>query len=427
MALTGSPTFSNKEILTYQKLNNWSDALSTKFSGNVVSADISWPLVAQGNLDMNGNSIVGVSSLFSIYIVTTSFTFTQAVSAINTAGGGIIYIPTGTTITIADHDFTTGNVMIYGGGPDSVLQVSSATDYGISFASSSDNIMIADLTLDVDSETAHGIQFAPSDNIIIRNITAKGAGASHAALYFNGSGDSTCTNVKVIGCEFPAGAKAILLDGIQYLQIIGCNFDTHTESTIYYSDATAARPFADATISHCTFLNNASNAIYLSNGAASGATRTNITIMGNTVRSDSDSGDALYFDSFQNIKLIGNSVYLPGGYGITVLDCDYFAVVGNTVEGPCAGNNGGIFVGTNCNYGTVSGNTVANVTNASSIGMTVWGNDIAVTGNTVYGGVTGYSINQTRGCLVGNVGYNNSSSNYTISNVGERGHNMGDT
>lgn len=427
MALTGSPTFVFKEILSYQKLNNWADTISTKFDSNIQAADISWPLVAQGNLDMNGNSIVGVSSLFNIYVVVTGFTFAQAVAAVNTDGGGVIYIPTGTTVTVEDVDITTGDVMIVGGGPDSILQVGgSVTDYGISFSSSSHNILIADLQIDGNSQTAHGIQFAPSQNIQIRNVLGVSFGSAHGVFSFQGSGDSTCERVKISSGDFSGNYISLDFDGIDMLQVVGCNFDGGKGDDIYYNDSTASRPFRDVAIVGCSFVNADASCIELVSGAAAGATRTNITISGCTIRGDSSGGASIIATTLRNLTISGNAIYLPGAAAIDVNDCDYFAITGNTVFGGGATGAHGIDLDSNSTYGTITGNHVSFMTGGVAIGISCQGEDCVVAGNVCNDNVFGISTNMTRGAVVGNSGYNNSSANFAII-AGEQGHNQGDT
>jgi len=427
MALTGSPTFLNKEILTFQKLNNWADTISTKFDSNIQAADISWPLVAQGNLDMNGNSIVGVSSLFNIYVVVTGFTFAQAVAAVNTDGGGVIYIPTGTTVTLEDVDITTGDVMIVGGGPDSILQIGGAvTDYGLSFASSSHNILIADLTIDGNSQTAHGIQFAPSQNIQVRNVLGKSFGSGHGVLSFQGSGDTVCERVKISSCDFSANYISLDFDGIDMLQIVGCNFDGGKGDDIYYSDATASRPFRDVSIVGCAFVNADANCIELINGAAAGVTRTNLTISGCNFRGDSSGAATIELTKFRNFTITGSAFYLPGAEAILLTDCDYGSIVGNTITGPGQSGDHGINVDSDCTYMTVQGNNVSAMTGGTAAGIYSAGDYCAVSGNICSGNVYGIVVASTLTVSVGNGGQGNSTAQFSLIAGSEAAHNHGD-
>lgn len=427
MALSGSPTFAYKEILTYNKLNDWAGTVETKFDGNIQAADISWPLVAQGNLDMNGNSIVGVSSLFNIYVVVDGFTFAQAVAAVNTDGGGVIYIPSGTTVTVEDVDITTGDVMIRGGGPDSIIKLgASVTDYGISFASSSDNILIADLTIDGNSQGAHGFQIAPSSNIQVRNVWGKSLAASHGIFSFQGSGDTVCSNVIVSSCRFSGNYISLDLDGMDKMLVTGCLFTEGKGIDVFYSDATAARPCRDISFSGCTFWNTDADCIGLTNGAAAGATRTNISISGCNFRGDSSGGEAIVLSLFRSISLSGNNIYLPGANGIELIDCDGGALVGNTITGPGGTDKAGISIDTDCTHISLVGNTVSAMTaGTASTGIKILGDDCALVGNVCLSSDIGIAINGTRVSMAANICDGNTAE-YAITSALERAHNIGD-
>ena len=65
MPLVGAPDFA-PGILTADQLNSLVSLLEAKFSGGIVTEDISWPLTAGGNLDMVQFEILNLYKLWNV-------------------------------------------------------------------------------------------------------------------------------------------------------------------------------------------------------------------------------------------------------------------------------------------------------------------------------------------------------------------------
>lgn len=137
MSIENIKEWSDAEVITHTDLNTIKTALlATLGLGNIPSSSLSWPLVAQNNLDMNGFSITNSGLLFGQIYVNADNPLADAISTARAAGGGTIVIEAGYTATAAGIAVTTGTgpIRIVGDGLTSKINVTGAS-YGIQFDS----------------------------------------------------------------------------------------------------------------------------------------------------------------------------------------------------------------------------------------------------------------------------------------------------
>ena len=67
MTIPTLPTWVDQEVQSAGKLNLLSAALEAKFAGSIGGADLAWPLVAQGAIDMNGYELLGLKKFWNVF------------------------------------------------------------------------------------------------------------------------------------------------------------------------------------------------------------------------------------------------------------------------------------------------------------------------------------------------------------------------
>ena len=130
MPITNLPTFTDEELLAAAKLNLMRNAINSKFSA-ITGADLTWPLVAEGNIDFDSQfSIVGLRTFWNIINASEYATFQAAIDAAEAAGGGCVVIPPATTVVADGVSIDASSIAIVGCGPSSVLQLTTAASSG---------------------------------------------------------------------------------------------------------------------------------------------------------------------------------------------------------------------------------------------------------------------------------------------------------
>lgn len=194
------PTFSHKEKLTYQKLNAAMDAIQARFTAGIGAADLSWPLTAEGNLDMSSYNIVNGRQIWGYVNAASYTTFALAVAA--AGAGGVVLVPPDTTIT-SDGGVDFSNLgAIIGSGPSSVLKLSSGTSATeLIKATAGTYVMLSNLTLDGTSVASKiGVDLQGVTSFVGHNLWFKNFGGAA----FKAS--ASCDGVFLTNCWFSGGA-----------------------------------------------------------------------------------------------------------------------------------------------------------------------------------------------------------------------------
>lgn len=124
--------FAKNEKPTAERINTIHQALSGKF-GNLDGTDILWPFVSQGDMDLNGQRLLRVREVLSILNMeefgTDESAFDQAIGELT--GGGIIFLPRNTTITLTRAIKIPSNrqkIYIIGSGHSSQIKMADSAD-----------------------------------------------------------------------------------------------------------------------------------------------------------------------------------------------------------------------------------------------------------------------------------------------------------
>jgi len=245
MAISNIPTFADGEILTAAKLNQLGTAVDTKFSGAITGADMAWPLVAQGNIDMNNSyTFTNLRTLWGVVNIDEYDTFADAVSALPSAGG-CLFVPPGTTIDL-DGETISKSFMIMGCGRTSVLRttLNASTGFMIRTAAGVSDVEIINCTLDGRSATGtseDGLQLRQVSKALLHGVWFKNFKKDALFIGNDGTAGNESTDVKVLGCHFEGGDDdQIFIDDVDGLVIAGCTFDNPTDICIEGTPDTVA-------------------------------------------------------------------------------------------------------------------------------------------------------------------------------------------
>jgi len=233
MAISNVPTFTDGEIPSAAKLNQLGTAVTTKFSGGVTGADLVWPLVAQGNIDMNSAyTFTNLRTLWSVVNVNEYDTFADAVAALPSAGG-CLFVPPGTTVTL-DGETVAKAFCVLGAGKTSVLKITTAASSGYMLRTSTDleGVDIVNCTIDGNTATGSGqdgIQIRKCSQVNLVNVWFKNWSGTPLVIGNDGTGGNNSAEVRVIGCHFEGGSgRHILIEDVDGLTIAGSTFENPT-------------------------------------------------------------------------------------------------------------------------------------------------------------------------------------------------------
>jgi hypothetical protein len=350
MALTNIHEFVDDEIITAEDLNSIGESVNAEIiNGGIESSSLVWPLIAQGDLDMNGYGIEGMSSFFGEFHVNTSQTLAEAITLVNSAGGGTIIIDDNTSSqsVASDRLITASNVSIIGASGEAVITVSSgASLYGIKVV---------------------GNYFR------LEGCRITGGASGKPALIITDVESGNISNNTFVACEGPCILTEGGTEGMATTRISDNVFAYCEEEGIIVDT------LLSSTISNNNFINVKGNAIEL--GSATGVFCLDVTISGNTFRKCGNGSEAGIFmyspglvtSNLGQITISGNVIDMSlGGKSLDLGKFTNCTLAGNTLQDPCT---------INLQRSTISGNAF---NSTSAIDTTVG----IFTGNNFRGAVT---------------------------------------
>jgi hypothetical protein len=242
MAFVNLPTFTARQILTAALLNQIVAAMQ---GFATQTADISWPLIAGGNIDMdNQYTIDNMRTLWNVVNADEydSPKLTNALAAVS--GGGCVFIPPNTTI-----DGTTGatiassNIWIIGCGTSSIIDLTSGAGPLLDTDNNLSNIGLMNLQLKESSATsgADGVIFRRTTGPALINVLFTSFDGDSVYYTNDGTPGNSCADAMLSGVQFAGGGangnhiKADDLDGL---------FMDHVLSKTAGADAVAMEPAA---------------------------------------------------------------------------------------------------------------------------------------------------------------------------------------
>ena len=219
------PTFSDKEIVSPEKLNSFVQSIEAKFTAGLGTADISWPLTADGNLNMVDNEITGGTKVMNI-VHAGSPQYVDFDAAMTAGASGAVFIPPNTTLRVDGAQLAGTNIAIIGAGPSSVLKLTDAPSAGYMLRNTTAdcNVLIANLTLDGnDGASSNGLVLRGVDSAVIHGVWFKNWSLAALKLTYHAGTSDASQNVQVTDCHFKDGsAQHILCDSGQDILVKGC-------------------------------------------------------------------------------------------------------------------------------------------------------------------------------------------------------------
>lgn len=213
------PTFEEREKLLHDKLNAAMQAIAAKFLSGVSTADLAWPLTAEGNLDMSIHYIVNGRKIWDVTNAVEYATLDDAIGDANS--GGTVFIPPNTPITTSGEvDFSNIGAII-GAGASSVIRFTSGASTSLLLATAGTNMLIANVTLDGNSSagTVIGVDLQGATETVFHNVWFKNFSAAAVSI-------ESCTNVFFESCHFSGGLAEHLKSakaGLLFMH--NCTFD----------------------------------------------------------------------------------------------------------------------------------------------------------------------------------------------------------
>jgi hypothetical protein len=230
MAIPDLPTFEDREKLTAGKLNELRDAVESKFQA-ITGADLTWPLVAEGNLDMGGQySIIGLQTLWNVVNADEYASLQAAVDAAVASSGGCVFIPPyNSTNKVADGVNIGGsNILIMGCGSSSRIELTSGSTSGYMFQTSDGvvNVGITNLTLDgmATGTNQKGVRVQQGDGFFMERVWMEDFTGAFIELTNDGTNGNACTNTRLSGLDMKNGTTSHIIgddiDGLTMTDII---------------------------------------------------------------------------------------------------------------------------------------------------------------------------------------------------------------
>jgi len=204
------PTFSDEEILLYETLNAMSQAINARFLAGIGVADLSWPLTAEGNLNMSVFNITGGKQIWKFVNAGNYDTLQEALD--DAGANGVVLVPPETTVPAATAGHALANaVTIVGAGVSSVIQMPSGASADMLRVSGGTGGGLYNVTLDGNSVAGgySGASLTGATNYVISNVwttgfTGSGIEVTSGMISMNVDGfnsTSDATSMTCTGCE----------------------------------------------------------------------------------------------------------------------------------------------------------------------------------------------------------------------------------
>ena len=341
MPITGLPSFS-AGILTAAQLNAIVTALETKFAGQIVTGDISWPMTAGGNINMAQYQLINVSKFWNAYNAAeraAGATLQSIIDLVSADGGGIVLIPGNTSEAVPLGGISVpANVYLVGDGKSSVLQMhASANAAMVTFGVSAHNAGLINLRLagntavnqifvDLNSNDfarLHGCFWDTHGTSPFIKVRAAAVGTSIQFNNFVGNGDTQVQDM-------------ILLEACTDTRIFCNNFEEWTNSAVKalpVSTAVSNTVVASNKLTRSTTTNAVMTATGALNFNNSGAVASSgVLIVDNSISGGGAGVHGVYCDDFDDVIVSGNAVTANVTEPAMLFrSCARLSIVGNKV------------------------------------------------------------------------------------------------
>lgn len=227
MAFVNLPEFVARQILTAALLNQIVSALS---GFSTQTGDISWPLLAGGNIDfVKLYGIDGLQTFWNIVNASEYASLDAALDAVEATTGGCLFIPPHTTVKGSTGvTVDASNVWVVGCGPTSIVELETGAGPLFNTAANLSNIGFMNLQLLESSSTssADGIVFRRTTSPALINVLFTNFDGDSVYYTNDGTPGNPCADAYINGTTFSGGGangnhlKADDLDGLFMTQTL---------------------------------------------------------------------------------------------------------------------------------------------------------------------------------------------------------------
>jgi hypothetical protein len=253
LPLVGAPTFS-PGILTADQLNSLVALLEDKFSGGIVTADLSWPMTAGGNIDMVQFEILNLYKLWNVRNLAerdSGTTLQDVFDDVVADGGGVVLLPAGSTEIIGTDGIEVGpNTLVVGQGWSSVFATSgSATNHLFHNAAAGDS-NISFMNLKIDNTNGSGSFDALGFNRIAKMKLVDVwllIGNQNGLSFETNSAGNPSQDIKLDRCrlDMESSSSLIFADDVKNLKVTNSDINLEAGRALTYT-AKAAGSFGEA-------------------------------------------------------------------------------------------------------------------------------------------------------------------------------------
>ncbi len=380
MGLNNVHVWSDGETITHDDLNSISNGVAEALgSGGLVGGGgISWPLVAQGNIDMNGYGILNADLAYGVKHVNVDNPLQTVLT--NAISGDVIMLDPGNTTTITAKD-----IQVSGKSHITIVGFGESTSVSVATDCATAGIIVDTLCTDI---VFSGIHFIAGTTGKPAIAMADGNRNKAVACTFGtpyGVVVGTTSSISLCGvddCLFDACTVGLVVNGAEDSSFSNNRFNNCATAAIFPGDG-------DNSFSQCNILDN------IVSGNSSGVgfvgswtgtqdvTRGQCTFSGNKMSGLSGKSIDLsgYYENIYSNNIVGTDSTIEGkecviegniSHSTVAFDLEDCKVCNNIFEGAVTGSGSG---------NTVNGNTMV-----AAFTIDTW-IDVFI-GNTLLGTVT---------------------------------------
>jgi hypothetical protein len=217
MALESVSRRVDAEVPTASEFNELLDALIPLLnSTGLPSTAFPWPLVALGNINMNGFELINASSVGGVIHVNAGITLSEAISTANTDNDTTIVIDAGITATTTTGGLgiTGANVTIRGEAGAKIDCVDRSGGAGNCIDITGNNVTIENIEFissGVGTNINNAVRFRGVEDGVLQNCVFS---ACHGGVHLDANGATRSSKCRVSGNIFDTQpANSILVDG----------------------------------------------------------------------------------------------------------------------------------------------------------------------------------------------------------------------
>jgi len=275
VAITGLTRLNVKQLLTSTIWNSLIDVLEAKFSSGVNQNDLTWPVLAKGDIDFQQQSytIKGLRTFWKVINASEYATLDAAIAA--APSGGAVFIPPNTTISANNVSIASSNVTVFGAGPTSVIKITAAATGPLLTTATSglSDIVLMNLMLDGTGAGAGaiGVSAKRITRFVMVNVVMKAFTGDFIVLTNGGVAGQSCADVYLSNIYCTGGSdNHLFVDDVSGLIINGFASKSATGDAISMVPPSSANLIQDILIANMRVQSGGAKGIRIIGSGAAG-------------------------------------------------------------------------------------------------------------------------------------------------------------